>query len=159
MNNFSIKNLGRKILIEKSRNHKIEFIQSTLLGTFATGIEVALIYFFTHYLGVKPVASAGISYILYSVIVYFVSVRFIFHHRIFKNKILEYLIFGSVGIVGMFIYTFFVSTFMNLGFHYMIASIIAGPLVYIWNFFLRKYLLFSNDIIKYFRKYRFDLDS
>jgi len=154
---YTLEEIGKKLLSERSKNHKIEFIQSSAIGIAATCVEVLMIFIFTEYLKIKPVHSAALSYVVYSTIVYIISVKFIFHHRIYKNIFVEYLIFFVVGIIGMFLYTFFITIFINqLHLHYLLASIISGPLVYVWNFFSRKYILFSNDFIKFFKNYRLE---
>ena len=144
----------KKLLKFKSRNSKIQFLQSFVLGGLATVFELGVIWFLKEILGIHPVYSAALGYSTYIVINYIGSTKLIFHHRYFKNRFIELGIFVLIGLIGMMLYAQFMKFFWEyVGLHYLIACVCASPLVYIWNFFSRKYILFSDSAFKFFKKF------
>jgi putative flippase GtrA len=76
---------------------------------------------------------------------YFLSTVWVFNSRTLENRWLELIIFTFIGIVGLGLAELFMYVFTDLMHIFvMYSKIIATLLVFLWNFFTRKILLFSN---------------
>lgn len=74
---------------------------------------------------------------------YILSIVWVFDKRRIKNRRLEFLFFGIIGIIGLIINQFsmwFLTEKTQI--FYLYSKIIAAILVLIWNFTIRKILLF-----------------
>ena len=71
-------------------------------------------------------------------------VRYLFNNSKFRNRIVEFLFFAAIGVVGLGFNDLLIWLFTDcIGTHYMFSKIVAAAMVYLWNFFARKYLVFK----------------
>lgn len=129
--------------------HKSIIIRQLVLYGIVGGIafiaDYGTLWFLTEYCHLHYLLSAAIAFILGLVINYVLSTKWVFSDRKYKSKWIEFLFFTFIGIVGLGlneILIFIVSH--NLDKHYMIGKIISTIVVFFWNFFARKYLLFKK---------------
>jgi len=75
------------------------------------------------------------------------SKLWVFTTSTLKNKKKEFLIFLLIGIIGLLLNNLFLWIFTKIfALHYMISKLISTALVYFWNFFAWKYILFNKEI-------------
>jgi putative flippase GtrA len=87
--------------------------------------------------------SAPFAFLLGLIINYLLSIKWVFDKRNINKKSVEFVIFALVGIVGLLlnqVFIWFFTEIINL--YYMLSKIISSGIVFLWNFSLRKYLLF-----------------
>ncbi len=144
-----------KINFPKIDSGKVQFIKSAILGAIATLVELSVIVFLKEIFGLYPIYAAALGNIVYIIINYYGSIKFVFHHRVFENKYLEMTIFVILGLIGLLLYTASMGFFFKLmnEQNYLLACIYASMVVYFWNFFSRKYILFDKTSIKFFQKF------
>ena len=124
----------KKIFYGASDNLLIQFVRYFFVGGFAFIVDFGL-----HYL-----LSATLSFIAGLVVNYIISCIWVFNNSKFRNRIVEFLFFAAIGVVGLGFNDLLIWLFTDcIGTHYMFSKIVAAAMVYLWNFFARKYLVFK----------------
>lgn len=130
---------------EDTNNAFIQFFRYTLVGGFAFIVDFGLLFLLTEYFHVHYLISAGISFLIGLLLNYFLSIKWVFTTRIIENKWLELLIFSLIGLIGLGLNEFFLWVFTDiLLLYYLISKLITSFIVYFWNFFARKFFLFTT---------------
>ena len=136
----------QSIFYNKTNNILIQLIRYTCVGGFAFLIDFGTLYFLTEYFHIYYLISACISFILGLIVNYYLSVRWVFNNRVFDNHIKEFLMFSLIGLIGLGLNEFFLWLFTDiLLIYYLFSKILTTSLVYFWNFFIRKLLLFNKQ--------------
>lgn len=139
-----MKKFLRRIIIDKTDNTFVQLFRYTFVGGIAFVIDFTLLYLLTDYVGLYHIISASISFIVGLAVNYVLSKIFVFSHSVVQNKTGEFLIFALIGVVGLFLTDLMMWILVDMGsIYYLTAKIITTLLVYLWNFFARKYILFN----------------
>jgi putative flippase GtrA len=121
----------------------IQLVRYTIIGVPAFAVDFGLLFFLTHFVHIPYLLSAAIAFIAGVSISYYLSVLWVFSSRSMDSKSAEFLIFVIVGIVGLGLNELIIWFFTEqIHFHYLVSKINSTLLVYFWNFFARKCLLF-----------------
>lgn len=121
-----------------------EFRRYVLAGGLAFAVDFGTLLFLTDYVGWHYLVSATCAFMLGLLTNYACSVRYVFRHRSRSNRRQEFLIFTAVGLVGLLINNFCLFALTEkIGTHYLVSKIIAAALVLMFNFSLRRLLLFT----------------
>jgi putative flippase GtrA len=129
----------------KTDNTFLQLIRYTFVGGFAFLIDFGTLFMLTEYLDFHYLLSAGIAFTLGLVTNYLISIRWVFATRNFSNKKLEFIMFMVIGLVGLGLNELFIWIFTDLfAIYYLLSKILTTMLVYLWNFFARKMILFSK---------------
>jgi putative flippase GtrA len=121
-----------------------QLVKYGIAGFVAFIVDVSILYTLTEYAGINYLVSAVFAFSVGMVIVYLLSVQWVFKKRKFKNRHHEFWIFVLIGIVGLVLNELIIFLFTEyFAFYYLISKVIATVIVYFWNFFNRKYLLFN----------------
>jgi len=140
----SMKKLIQKLFVEKTNFVFIQFFRYTFAGGIAFLVDFGLLFFLTDICGMYYLVSATISLITGFIINYLVCILWIFPNSRFNRK-QELLFFCLIGLTGLALNDLFMYMFTDkIRFHYLVSKIVAAILVYFWNFFARKYLLFNR---------------
>ena len=123
---------------------KIQLVKATISSTIGFGLDFALLVLLVEFFGMHYLVAATIGFTVGTTVVYIFSVQWIFPKRALRRKSLEYGLFIAVGLVGAALNDFFLWLFTEpIGIHYMASRLISASLVFFWNFFARKRLLFK----------------
>ncbi|MCX6333857.1 MAG: GtrA family protein [Bacteroidia bacterium] len=129
----------------KTDNTFFQLIRYTFVGGLAFLIDFGTLYTLTEFLRFHYLLSAGIAFLLGLLTNYFISTIWVFTSRSVKNKKLEFLIFAVIGLVGLGLNELFIWIFTSLlSIYYLLSKILTAILVYLWNFFVRKMILFKK---------------
>ncbi len=80
------------------------------------------------------------------IVTYVLSVIWVFQRRSGKSMLVEFGIFAAIGVVGLVINSLILGLLtQKLHVFDLLAKLVAAAIVYIWNFFVRKYLLFNGE--------------
>ncbi|MDR2011219.1 MAG: GtrA family protein [Bacteroidales bacterium] len=140
-----MKTFINKIFFDKTDNTLIQLFRYTFVGGFAFLVDFGLLTFCKEILDLHLLVSTTIGFTAGLIVNYIISIFWVFTKSKYKNKKIEFLIFSIVGIVGLGLTNLFMWVFTDIvGIHYMISKVITTILVYLWNFFGRKYTLFSK---------------
>jgi len=134
-----------KIFVSETDNTFLQFFRYLFVGGGAFVVDFGLLFVFTYFLHLHYLLSATLSFIAGLLVNYFISTRWVFNRKTVKNKYLEFLIFAIIGVIGLGFNDLFMWIFTDrCGIYFMLSKIITTAIVYFWNFFARKYILFNK---------------
>ncbi len=134
-----------RIFREKTDNTLFQLIRYTFVGGFAFIVDFGTLFLLTEYLNLHYLVSAAIAFILGLVTNYFLSIGWVFTRHTVSDKRIEFIVFALIGLVGLGLNELFLWLFTDLaGMYYLISKILTAVLVYLWNFFVRKLILFNK---------------
>jgi len=120
-----------------------QFVKYFFVGGFAFIIDISILYLLTEFLYFHYLISAIFGFIAGLVVNYILSIKWVFDSRNIENQKIEFGIFTLIGIIGLALNELFLWLFTDLlYFHYLISKIMTVALIFLWNFGMRKYLLF-----------------
>lgn len=136
----------KKIFISKTDNVIIQLFRYGFVGGIAFIADFGILYILTEFLNVYYLLSAAISFTIGILVNYTISVLWVFYRNKFSNKLLEILIYTIIGVIGLGL-NLFIMWFCTdlLLVYYLLSKIISTIIVFLWNFFARKYILFNNE--------------
>lgn len=127
-------------------NLLIQLFRYSLVGGVAFVADFGLLYVFTEYCGWYYLLSAGLSFLVGLGVNYALSIRWVFHDFTFRSRLWEFLIFAGIGMAGLGLNVFFLYFFTEVcAFYYLFSKVLATSLVFLWNFFARKEILFREE--------------
>ncbi len=144
MNLFRFKVISL-LLKSKTDNLFVQIFRYTFVGGVAFIVDFSLLYLLTDLFKIHYLVSAGISFIFGLLVNYLLSILWVFNSRKIKNVLNEFLFFTLIGLFGLGITEVLLWMLTDLfALYYLYSKIITTVIVYFWNFFARKYLLFNK---------------
>jgi putative flippase GtrA len=132
-----------KPITHRADNSFIQLFRYTLVGGLAFIVDFGLLFVFTDIFGIYYLISAALAFLSGLTTNYILSIVWVFNKRRLRNRSVEFGIFGLIGIVGLGFNELFIWFFTEqVHLHYLMSKIIATGFVYIWNFSVRKFMLF-----------------
>ncbi len=140
-----IKKYFYKFFVEQTDSTTMQFLRYSLVGGIGFVADTATFLILKRSAGVNYQLAGLIGFIVGLVITYALSVGWVFKHsRTVLNRYKEFMIFTVIGIIGLGLNALFLWIFYDrLHLVDVVAKIVSAALVYIWNFSVRKILLFS----------------
>ncbi len=142
----------KKLFKHSTENSLIQFIRYAFVGGAAFVVDFLTLYILKEYLHIEqyfPEKQAlyianGIALVFGLLTNYFLSIRWVFNKRTIGNSWTEFAVFTVIGIVG-FLFNEFIFGFMTITWKvdYKLSKLVATGIVYFWNFFARKFILFK----------------
>ena len=137
---------------QKIANHStfIQLLEYGIVGGIAFVADYGSLWCLTEYAHVHHLVSAALAFIIGLAVNYLLSIRWVFKERAYDNKWMEFAIFAIIGVIGLGfneLIIYVVTDLMTL--HYMLGKIVSTIIVFFWNFFARKIVLFrkkSNQV-------------
>jgi putative flippase GtrA len=146
-NNGMINSISIRIgsfLFAKSDKTSTQFLRYIFVGGIAYAVDFGSLFFLTEVIKIHYLISAAIAFILGLLTNYTLSIFWVFARRALTNKQMEFLIFAVIGLVGLGLNEGIIWFFTDLvHFHYLISKVFSAIVVFSWNFFARKRILFS----------------
>lgn len=140
---MKVTDLFHKLFYGSTDKLLVQFVRYFFVGGFAFVVDFGLLYILTEYAGLHYLLSATLSFIAGLLVNYTISCLWVFNGSKFKNRLVEFLFFAAIGVVGLALNDTLIWLFTDcIGTHYMFSKIVAAAMVYLWNFFARKYLVF-----------------
>ena len=132
------------ILKYKTNDTFTQFLRYALVGGVAFVVDFISLNVLTEYMGVYYLHSAALAFLLGLTTNYVLSVLWVFQKRTFQNRVVEYGIFGLLGLLGLGLNQLLMySLTEHAELDYRFSKVIATGLVFMWNFGSRKLILFS----------------
>src|SRR5512133_322219 len=95
------------------------------------------------YLHLHYLVAAALGFCVCVVVNYWLSVRWVFNKRKLSSKALEFLAFALVGLGGVGLNDLVMWLLTDgLSVHFLLSKLLATAVVYVWNFSIRKALIF-----------------
>jgi putative flippase GtrA len=134
----------KTIFLHSTNNTFLQFFRYLFVGGFAFLVDFALLWILTDYAHLHYLWSATLSFLAGLLVNYFLSKAWVFNNSTVQNKGLEFLIFALIGVIGLGFNNLFLWVFTDVcSIYYLVSKIITTGIVYFWNFFARKYVLFN----------------
>ena len=128
----------------KSEKTSIQLLKYGFVGGIAYVVDFGSLFFLTEVIKFHYLVSAAIAFILGLLTNYILSIFWVFSRRTLVNWRTEFVIFSIIGLVGLGLNEGIIWFFTDLiHFHYLISKIVSALVVFFWNFFARKKILFS----------------
>jgi len=120
-----------------------EFFRYVAASLLALAIDTGTLALLTSAAGVRYLISAPIAFLLGLLVVYILSITWVFERRDVRNVAAEFGLFLIIGLVGLGINEGVLWVLTGVfGLFYLISKIASVIIVFTWNFFARKRLLF-----------------
>jgi putative flippase GtrA len=131
------------LFIDQTDNTFVQLFRYTFVGGTAFIVDFGLLFVLTDFVNIHYLISAAISFLLGLATNYWLSIIWVFNKRILTNKSLEFGIFAFIGIMGLGFNELFIWFFTEyVHFHYLLSKIVSTVFVFLWNFIVRKFILF-----------------
>ena len=128
-----------------ARTLGLEFIRYAGCSALALATDMGLLLFMHHVLRVHYLVAAAIGFTAGLFVAYPLSVRFAFRQRRMADARAEFMIFASVGLVGLLLTQALMHAFVEgLGAAVIVAKSATACIVFLFNFAARKVLLFTR---------------
>ena len=138
-NNSAIKNF----LKGKTDKTSLQFFRYVIAGGTAWIADFSVLALLTELYRIHYLISAAVAFIIGLATNYTLSVKWVFSRRKFEDRRLEFIVFASIGLVGLLLNELFIWFFTeHVHFHYLISKIVSTAFVFFWNFGARKTILF-----------------
>ena len=116
-----------------------------LVGGAAFLLDFSMLFFLTEYLHVYYVLSATAAFVAGLLCNYILSVYWVFQERALSSKLAEFLVFSLIGVVGLLLNDGLIWSLTEVGgMHYLASKVLAAAVIFFWNFFARRQLLFIS---------------
>lgn len=134
-----------KLFVEPTENVLLQLFRYGFVGGAAFVVDYATLFVLTNNVGVQYLWSAAIAFVLGLVANYLLSISWVFRNRGSLSRWQEFLFFAVIGVVGLGFNELIMYACTGLmHIHYMVSKLVSTAIVFFWNFFARKYLLFTK---------------
>lgn len=154
----------KELFIGDTDNTFIQFFRSLFVGGIATLADMAVLVFFRELFGVSESLAAVFGFIVGLAVNYIISTFWVFAKAKVKNRTMDFIAFGIIGVIGLGLTQLIIEPFAVQGMfgegilvknavfgsllptdkYYIIGKVLAVVLVYMWNFFARKFFLYNK---------------
>lgn len=121
-----------------------EFRRYFLVGGLAFLVDGAVLAGMVELLGAHYLVGATAGFIVGAFVNYWLSIHWVFSERALSNQGLELGLFILIGLIGLGLNDVLMWFFTGwLGLYYLLSKVLAATLVFIYNFVVRRVLLFT----------------
>lgn len=134
----------RKCLLGQEDDTLAQFVRYGFVGASAFVVDFSSLWILTDCFDLYYVYSNMIAFTIGLVYSYILTVLWVFKESTYQNKWVEFVVFAIIGIIGLVLNTkllYWMTEYLAI--YYLVSKIMATIVVLFWNFFARKYLLFS----------------
>lgn len=122
-----------------------QFFKYIVVGGLAFSVDFASLYLLTELLKQHYLLSASIGFLLGLLVNYCLCLLWIFDYRAIKNPWHEFVIFSAIGLAGLIINNALLYTLTEWAeIYYLASKMIAAILILLFNFILRRHILFMR---------------
>ena len=121
-----------------------QFLSYVGVGGLSFLVDISCLYLLTERLGVYYLVSAAFAFCAGLVVNYLLCLLWVFDFRRMENRVHEFLVFGAIGIAGLLLNTLLLWLLTDVvGHDYLVSKVIAAAIILVFNFSLRRWMLFS----------------
>jgi len=141
---LSQKTTFRVLFANGTDNTAVQLLRYTLVGACAFAFDFSCLFFLTSCCHVYYLVSAAIAFLIGLAVNYVLSVAWVFNRRRMNKWFSEFAVFALIGLGGLVLNEVFIWFFTEvILLFYLLSKVISTVLVYLYNFLVRKYVLFS----------------
>ncbi len=127
-----------------TNNTAVQLLRYTVVGGCAFAFDFSCLFFLTSYCHLHYLVSAAIAFLVGLAVNYILSVAWVFNRRRMDSRLSEFVVFALIGLGGLLLNEVFIWFFTEvLLLFYLVSKAISTVLVYLYNFLVRKFVLFS----------------
>lgn len=120
-----------------------QFMRYLLVGGLSFVVDFATLFALTHFLGLHYLVSATIGFLFGLATNYALCIVWIFDYRALQNRLHEFIVFSGIGLAGLLLNNLIMYLLTDLaGLHYLGSKLVAAAMVLIFNFGMRRQMLF-----------------
>ena len=137
----------KMLFTDKTDNTLIQFFRSLFVGGIATVVDYSVFKILNNSIHTPYFyLIANIVGFIFGIIVnYLISIFWVFKTRNIQTKWIEILVFTVIGVIGLGLSELIIWSFKEyIGIDQQIGKLISVVIVYFWNFFARKILLYRG---------------
>lgn len=139
------KGLVNRLLKGDTDDTLIQMFRYLQVAFLAFLVDFGALYLFTEFGGLHYLVSNALAFVLGVSTNYLLSIRWVFKNSALKDRKSEAVIFVAIGVAGLGLNEVFIWFFTEVThLHYMISKIISTGVVFFFNFFVRKFMLFNK---------------
>lgn len=137
--------MDNKILVGNTNSILIQLFRYFFVGGLAFFVDYGSLYLLTEFAHIDYLVSAVFGFLLGLAVNYIICVLWVFSNSRLKNKLAEFTIFSTVGLVGLILNELILFICCEIFYiHYMVSKLFSTGIVFFWNFFARKIILFTK---------------
>lgn len=122
----------------------VQFVRYGVIGGIAFVVDFGLLLGLTEFAHLHYLGAATVGFLAGLAVNYLLAVRWVFDYRRLASRRVEFLIFGVVGIAGLLLTNVSLYGLTGvLGFDVRVAKLITAAAVLLFNFSVRRALLFT----------------
>ena len=135
----------RELIVGKELPGYRAFLRSVLVSSLSFILDFFLCMFLVEKFQFGYLAATVMSFMTGTILNYCLSSRFVFGRGSIESRSLEFLAFIGIASIGLFLNAIDMYVLTSfLGLHYLVSRVIAGSLVFFFNYFCRKFLVFAD---------------
>lgn len=128
-----------------TNNTFIQLFRYAIVGWLVFIFDIGILYILTEYFDVYYLFSAAIAFAIALSIDYYITFIWVFNKRTIDSRYIELLIFATIGLTGLLLNVFIIWFFTEItNIYYIFSKLISSFLIYLWNFFARKLILYNK---------------
>ncbi len=160
-----MKKLFNKLFIEETSHTGIQFFRSLFVGGIASVVDMGVLILLKELFGMAESLATVFGFIAGLTVNYVISTFWVFSKAKVKNRMVDFIVFGVIGIIGLGLTQLIIAPFSEQGIfgegflvshavfgslvpidkYYIIGKVLAIVLTYMWNFFARKFILYRKS--------------
>lgn len=132
-----------------------EFVKYVIAGGFSFLCDLCALYVCTEYVGLHYLVSGLIGYGVGLVVSYYLNVTWVFRFRKYDKRVVEFGLFNLIVVAGLILNELIIYVAVdNIEVHYLYGKVASGLIIFLFNYFAKKYLLFNDGdraslVVKY----------
>lgn len=154
----------KELFVGQTSHTGIQFFRSLFVGGIATVVDMLVMILFRELVKVPEGVAAMFGFIVGLAVNYIVSTFWVFAKAKVKNRIIDFIGFAVIGIIGLGLTQLIIEPFAMEGMfgqgifitwgifggllpvdkYYIVGKVLAVVIVYMWNFFARKFILYRK---------------
>ena len=120
----------------------LQFFRYGIASAIALSADVGTLVLLKETLGVPVVLANTVSFTVGLMITFIFSRTWVFRERKIANPVVEFGVFAIVGVAGLLLNDAIVWAGTALGWYYLLAKALAAGVGFLWNFALRRWLIY-----------------
>jgi putative flippase GtrA len=138
------KSLFHRLFVRKSAQLSIHLLRAIFSSNVAFALDFGLLVLLTEVVHLHYLVANIIAFMTGTSLLYALSIFWVFSRRTVQSRHLEYWLFILIGVVGVGFNELFIWLFTEkVHIYYLYSKIIAGSIVFFWNFLSRRFILFK----------------
>ena len=130
-------------MLERTNSTLVQFFRYGFVGGIAFLCDAGTLRLSESRLGLHYLVAAILGFVVGLLVNYWLSVLWVFHKSKVTSGSVQFGVFALVGLVGLVLNELIMWALTDgVGLHYMLSKVGATVVIYLWNFFIRKMLLF-----------------